>query len=196
MAPFAWQSNKSYCLLFHPKLSLCISIRHQWTEAEFRQQPDSCCVWIWAQWLQTVQFCNLWNSSSIQRKKYLTYIEEISNKNKCLCTHSLPVSLKIQKHWVLLSTSPLEAPHWPLYLSCLWSSVYARHVRLCDPVDCSPPGSSVHGISQAWILEWVATFYSRGSSRPRDQIQVSCTAGGFFSNWATVSCLGRVMLGN
>ena len=43
------------------------------------------------------------------------------------------------------------------------------HVWLCDPMDCSLPGSSVHGILQARILEWVATPSSRGSSRPRDQ---------------------------
>ena len=40
---------------------------------------------------------------------------------------------------------------------------------LCDPMDCSPPGSSVHGISPAKMLEWVAISFSRGSSRPRDQ---------------------------
>ena len=39
---------------------------------------------------------------------------------------------------------------------------------LCDPMDCSPPGSSVHGISQARILEWVTIPFSRGSSKPRD----------------------------
>ena len=54
---------------------------------------------------------------------------------------------------------------------------------LCDPVDSSPPGSSVHGISQARILKWVAISFSRGSSQPRD---CTCTlaspalAGGFF----------------
>ena len=41
-------------------------------------------------------------------------------------------------------------------------------------MDCSPPGSSVHGISQARILEWVAISFSRGSSRPRDGTYVSC----------------------
>ena len=46
-------------------------------------------------------------------------------------------------------------------------------LTLCDPMDCSPPGSSVHGILQAGILEWVATSFSRGSSRPRDRTQVS-----------------------
>ena len=51
---------------------------------------------------------------------------------------------------------------------------------LCDPMDYSPPGSSVHGILQARILEWVAMPFSRGSSQPRDRTQVSRTAGGFF----------------
>ena len=43
---------------------------------------------------------------------------------------------------------------------------------LCNPMDCSPPGSSVHGVLQARILEWVAISFSRGSSRLRDQTQV------------------------
>ena len=46
---------------------------------------------------------------------------------------------------------------------------------LCDPLDCSLPGSSVHLISQARILEWVAIFYSKGSSQPRGRNYVSCT---------------------
>ena len=53
---------------------------------------------------------------------------------------------------------------------------------LCDPMDCSPPGSSVHGILQVRIVEWVAMPYSRGSSGPRDQIHVSCFAGRFFTS--------------
>ena len=52
---------------------------------------------------------------------------------------------------------------------------------LCDPVDCSPRGSSVHGILQAGVLEWVAISFSRGSSRPRDRTQVSCIAGRRFN---------------
>ena len=51
----------------------------------------------------------------------------------------------------------------------------------CDHMDYSLLGSSVHVILQARILEWVAMPFSRGSSRPRDQTQVSCTAGGFFT---------------
>ena len=53
---------------------------------------------------------------------------------------------------------------------------------LCDPMDCSPPGSSVPGILQARILEWIAMPSSRGSSRPRDQTCISCIAGGFFTD--------------
>ena len=54
-------------------------------------------------------------------------------------------------------------------------------VQLCDPVDCSPPDSSVHGILQARILEWVAISFSRGSSQPRDRTQVSHIAGRLFN---------------
>ena len=47
---------------------------------------------------------------------------------------------------------------------------------LCDPMDCSQPGSSVHGILQARVLERVATPSSRGSSQPRNQTHVSYTS--------------------
>ena len=49
----------------------------------------------------------------------------------------------------------------------------------------SPPGSLAHGIFQAWILEWVAISFSRGSSQPRDQTQVSRIVGRRFTVWAT-----------
>ena len=57
-------------------------------------------------------------------------------------------------------------------------------LTLCSTMDCSPPGSSVYGISQARILEWVAISFSRESSWPRDQTQVSCIAGRLFTLWA------------
>ena len=56
---------------------------------------------------------------------------------------------------------------------------------LCHPVDCSQPGSSVHGIFQARILEWVAISFSRRSSWPRDWTWVSCIVGRHFTIWAT-----------
>ena len=57
---------------------------------------------------------------------------------------------------------------------------------LCDPKDCSLPGSSVHEILQSRILEWVAFPFSRGSSQLRDWTQVSYIVGRFFTSWATV----------
>ena len=62
---------------------------------------------------------------------------------------------------------------------------------LCDPMDCSPQGSSVHGISQARILEWTANSYSRGSSWPRDWIQVSCTDRRVFVFFLTTEPPGK-----
>ena len=56
---------------------------------------------------------------------------------------------------------------------------------LCDPVGCSLPGSSIRGILQAKTLEWVAIFFSRGSSQPRDRTGVSCIAGRCFTLWVT-----------
>ena len=58
-------------------------------------------------------------------------------------------------------------------------------VWLCDPMDCSLPGSSIHGIFQAIVLEWVAISFSRGSSWPRDRTQVSCIVDRHFTIWAT-----------
>ena len=65
-------------------------------------------------------------------------------------------------------------------------------LTLCDPTDCSPPDSSVHGILQERILKWVAMPSSRGSSRPRDGTRVSChscIAGGLFTTSATWEAL-------
>ena len=64
--------------------------------------------------------------------------------------------------------------------ACMHAKSFQSRLTLCDPMDCSLPGSSVHGILQARILAWVATPPSRGNSWPRDQTHLSC-----------VSCIGR-----
>ena len=64
-----------------------------------------------------------------------------------------------------------------LFHSCLLVFCMRLCLTLCDPVDCSPPGSSVHCILQARILEWAAMPSSRGSFQPRDQTCRSCFAG-------------------
>ena len=64
-------------------------------------------------------------------------------------------------------------------------------LTLCNPADCSPAGSSVHGIFQARTLEWVAIPFSRGSSQPRDWTQAFNITGIFFTSWATREALTR-----
>ena len=65
---------------------------------------------------------------------------------------------------------------WLVPQSCL---------TLCDHMDCSPPGSSVHGISQERTLEWVAIYFSRGSSWPTDRTLISCIGRRVLCHWAT-----------
>ena len=75
--------------------------------------------------------------------------------------------------------------HWQSYSIVKWSEEVAQScLTVCDPMDCSLQGSSVHGIFQARVLEWVAISFSRGSSRLRDQTQVSHIAGRWFAVWA------------
>ena len=80
----------------------------------------------------------------------------------------------------LLKMSPLDPAHHPM-LSLFPQSC----LTLCNPMDYSPSGSSIHGVLQARILEWVAITFSRGSSQPKDQTPVSCIASRFFTIWAT-----------
>ena len=68
-----------------------------------------------------------------------------------------------------------------LHFRCVCVYVSQLCVTFCETMDCSPQVSSVHGILQARIQEWVVTPFPRGSSQPRDQTQVSHTAGGFFT---------------
>ena len=75
----------------------------------------------------------------------------------------------------------LEVRVHDFHLPAVLCLVAQSCLTLCDPMDCSPPGSSVHGILQAWILGWVARPSSSGSSQPRDRTQVSRIAGGFFT---------------
>ena len=77
-------------------------------------------------------------------------------------------------------------------LSCLCCLVTQLYSTLWDPRDCDQPGSSVHGISQARILEWVAISFCRGSSQPRDQTQMSYLARRFFTIWAIWEAHGRL----
>ena len=82
--------------------------------------------------------------------------------------------------------SEIQEPILTLYfIQALFSEVAQSCLTLYNPVDCSLPGSSLHGILQAEILEWIAISFSRGSSQPREQTWVSCIAGRHFNLWIT-----------
>ena len=87
-----------------------------------------------------------------------------------------------------LQVDPLPLNHLGSQMLCLkvkWTLVTQLHRTLCDPMDCSLPGSSVCGLLQARVLEWVAMPFSRVSSWSRVWTQAFCIAGGFFTIWAT-----------
>ena len=84
----------------------------------------------------------------------------------------MPAKLKIQRYFEIFTNRK-------------WSEVAQSYPTLCDPMDYSPPGSSIHGILQARKLEWVAISFSRGYSQPRDHTQVSHIAGRHFNLWVT-----------
>ena len=107
-------------------------------------------------------------SFSIQTNFYLNIFKVIEDRAKWTC-RCMPLTLNCLRK---------------LKLNLLVAQLY---LTLCSAVSCSLPGSSVRGISQARILEWIAVSFSRGSSWPRDWIQVSCIAGRFFTIWATAA---------
>jgi len=88
-----------------------------------------------------------------------------------------------------IDTDSLQWGYWDIQCSIhdekKWKCKSLSGIWLWDPKDCSPPGFSVHRIFQARILEWVAIPFSRGSFLIRDETQVSCTAGRFFTVWNT-----------
>ena len=95
------------------------------------------------------------------------------------CLHKAAWLIKVIKTETTLSS---------LDHACMCAKSFQSCLTLHNPVDCSLSGSSVHGILQVRILEWVAMPSSRGSSRPRDQnwvSYVSCIGRQVLSHWAT-----------
>ena len=92
------------------------------------------------------------------------------------------------RHWFHDVSSCDNSSSWTFRTCALFVYVCASHSvcpTLCNPFDCILPGSSVPGILQAWILEWFAIPFSRGSSQPRDWTHVSYTAGRSYTIWVT-----------
>ena len=140
---------------------------HKWTKFEF---------WLHHVVLYKVLYCLELRHSSC---RVISRFRNTISKRQCL-VHS---RCSINSRWCRKQSTLLRP-------SCMLGQVKVKVVVaqscpiLCDPMDCSPPGSSVCGILQARILEWVAISFSRGFSWPRDWTQVSLIAGRFYTVWS------------
>ena len=127
-----------------------------------------------------------WNPTwFLSPKKKLVECRHVSTKGAL--DASVPVKEQIQTR-EMAGPCPHSSVRAKAVRVCVCACTHAKLLQscstLCNPMDCSPLVSSVHGILQARILEWVAKPSSRGSSQPRDQTHisyVSCIAGGFFT---------------
>ena len=150
-------------------LTLKMPMRGKQWNSVFRKDPFQCC---WSS--NTLFYGTKNNHSSHSTHSTSSFITPTSVIYSCPYNqapqdgfHDFPVylcgSCPYQSAWHLSWNNSYHFSLMLLLLSC-FSSVW-----LCDSLDCSPPGSSVHGIFQARILEWVAISLSKGSSRPKDQ---------------------------
>ena len=123
-----------------------------------------------------------WDMSKDSYRNSLTLAKEFQ-KPLCCCLAALICAL----FFFFFYSNPkrmafFRMTHWDDHQYACMSVAQSRR-SVCVPMDCSLPGSSVHGIFRARILEWVAMYFSRGSPQPREGTHVSC-----------ISCSGRQIL--
>ena len=150
----------------------------------------SCCGKVpWTQWFRTTDVC------------FLTTLEALSPRSRCqplvslwtlwkknlFQTRSLALAAFSLSLCIIFFLCASLCPNIPFYKDTrhigLQEKVAQSCPTLCDPMDCSLPGSSVHGILQARILEWVAMPSSRGSSWSRGWTYISRLAGRYCTTW-------------
>ena len=141
--------------------------------------PEKTCVF----------FLNSWNAFDLQdRVSFSTERSLLFTLDKSFHEWT-PLNLPFITSYLCISSSSC-IKHSPV--NCLESFLHQviEYITqscptLCNPMDCGLPGSLVHGIFQARVLEWVAISFSRGSSLPSDRTRISCIVGRRFTIWAT-----------
>ena len=141
-------------------------------------------------------------SSQYSKHLHSQRSEQLLCKQSNIIVHNK--KLKLQRRMAVMYDYSLWRLLWPGHQGLIpsWYSFNSQFQKtvcwvaqscptLCGPMDCSLPGSSVHGILQPRIVEWVAMPSSRGSSWLRGQTQVSCIAGRFSTVWATGEALRK-----
>ena len=174
-----WSFSFSFSINPSSEYSGLISFRMDWCDLLAVQGSVSLsppnCVFV----MQIAFHCFLDWIAETRGQEWVTQFSEA-----CLGT------LSINSHICFLITC-LSCYNWPGMLSCVLSTSQGAAVLCLVAQSCPTPWTVAHQaplsmvILQARILEWVAMPSSRGSSQPRDQTQISCLAGGFFTVWAT-----------
>ena len=138
-----------------------------------------CCIWVTIPKVNYLFYTSMWTSGT-----------HIFLRNKLGAGRFFTIWVTREAH-VYTHTNMYMHTHTYIYVYMSPTKVEVTQLcpTLCDPMDCSLPGSSVHLISQVRVLEWTAISFSRGSSRSRDQTWVrfdqTCLRGRFFIIWAT-----------
>ena len=149
-------------------------------------------IWRWHLWEVRTQWNDQKNISN-QTPRASLVAQMVKNLPAIQETQVQPLGQEDPLEKGMAMHSSILAWRIPMDKGAWWATVHAAAtaakslqscLTLCDPMDCSPPHSSVHGIFQARILEWVAI----SSSQSRDWNPVSCIAGGFFTTWAMALC--------
>ena len=142
---------------------------------------------IWCQGLLIVSYLSFRSfdySISILWKISNSTIANLIYLHAKTCTQILPVRIRLVPLYPLYKLDFSREMEQSINIHCC-SLVAKSCLTLCSLMNCSPPGSFVHGISQARILGWVVISFSRGSFWPRDQTWVSCIGKQILYHWAT-----------
>ena len=151
-------------------------------ESHWQRRTGHFSLWLYTKANYTGSFFSLFLLSKCLRELHLcdgclrAYKRDAGDRNRCC----LPLfSRDKQYRFCGICNIICDLNHFPNGKDwCMWAQLC---LTLFDPMDWSPPGSSVHGISQTRILEWVAISSCRGSSQPGDQTHISCIKGRFFT---------------
>ena len=128
------------------------------------------------------------NFLNLKKDTYKKPTVNIGLKGKDCFPFKIRNKVRMSRHWLHLCLLELgwRFPLLPLPFNTESESEVAQSCpTLCESMDCSLPGSSLHGILQARVLGWIAISFSRESSQPRDQTRVSRIPGRCFNLWAT-----------
>ena len=145
-------------------------------------------------YVEKVNMKLLFESSELKKTGHFRKPEILGDRRHLCCRFSIGPLFQATGESRQKSRVKADSKHLPLVVSLRYIHGLKKKVEvlvtqscwtLYDPMDCSPLVFSVHGILQAKILEWVAISFSRGSFQLRDQTNVSCIAGRFFTIWAT-----------